>query len=174
MVQGKSHFFSEKHYSFSSFRQLTSLNGVQKVQNPYYANPFFRPKVVPNQQLTTNLNPPPSRDSSAVTTSVTIQTLTSSTIIPNRGRQLIYPKDQNTHLLNNGRTQDSEATVNTSPPQDDSRRWAHSVASAPIARRAISDERPNATLKPPDTNVSYLKTTYLSMFVCLKDNKPNR
>jgi hypothetical protein len=177
MLQGKLHlFFCLKHHFFFSFRQPTSLNGGQKVQNPYYANPFFRPKVVTNQQPTTSTTlAAPSRDSSTVTTNVTIQTLTSSaSTIPNRGRQPIYPKDQNSHLLTNGRIQESELTVITSPVQDDGRRWAHTVASAPIVRRAISDERPNRTLKPSETTVSHLNTIYLSIFIYLKDNKSNK
>ncbi len=139
-----------------SFRQSTSLNTAQKVQNPYYANPFFRPKLITNQQPTTTTNtnvPPPSRDSSMVTTNLSIQTVPSaSTAVTNRERQSV---------ASNGRTQESETTVNTFSTQDDSRRWAHTIASAPLARRAISDERTNGTLKSSETNVSYLNTNFL-------------
>jgi hypothetical protein len=55
-----------------------------------------------------------------------------------------------------GRVPDPDTTVIIPPVQDDSRRWAHSVASAPIARRVISEERPNAIIKPSETNVNHL------------------
>jgi len=88
-----------------------------------------------------------------VTTNLSIQTVPSaSTAVTNRERQSV---------ASNGRTQESETTVNTFSTQDDSRRWAHTIASAPLARRAISDERTNGTLKSSETNVSYLNTNFL-------------
>ncbi len=39
--------------------------------------------------------------------------------------------------------------------QEDNRRWAHNVASAPIARRTINDERQNVTFKSSETNVNH-------------------
>ncbi|CAF2946599.1 unnamed protein product [Rotaria sp. Silwood2] len=139
--------------------QPTTVNVGQKVQIPYSANPFFRPKIIPNQQPTTNTNlpppPPPTRDSSTVSTNSNIQTITPSTttIIANREKQSVYPKTQSSILLSNGQTQDSETITNTSSIQDDNRRWAHSVPSASIARRAISDERSNGTLKSSEINI---------------------
>lgn len=134
------------------------MNSAQKVQNPYYANPFFRPKIVTNQQppsANTNVSPP-SRDSSTVTTNVTIQSITSgSTAVTTRGRQPIVFKTQNPFGSSNGRIQESEPTVNLAATQEDNRRWAHTVASAPIARRAISDDRTNGTLKASETIVSH-------------------
>ncbi|CAF4987837.1 unnamed protein product, partial [Rotaria sp. Silwood1] len=147
--------------SVNTSGQPTSLNVGQKIQIPYNANPFFRPKIVPNQQLITTINtnlPPPSRDSSIVSTNSNIQTITPSTttIIANREKQPINLKIQNPLLLSNGRTQDSETTAittTTSSIQDDNRRWAHSVPSPPIARRAVSDERPNGIIKPSEINI---------------------
>jgi hypothetical protein len=146
-----------------SFRQPTSVNAGQKVQNPYYANPFFRPKLVTNQQPTTTTNtnlppPPPSRDSSTVTIQTSTSISTTTTI--NRGRQPVLFKPQNLLVSSNGRIQEPETTVNTTSTQDDNRRWAHTVASAPIARRAISDDRTNGTLKSSETNVSHLNTNF--------------
>ena len=162
--------FSNENHSLSLsifFRQSVAPNASQKIQNPYYANPFFRPKIVTNQQsinATTiagnTVSLPPSRDSSTANTNHTNQTLTSaSTTVVNRGRQpLSLLKTQNPIISTNGRTQEPETTVNTSGAQDDARRWAHSVASAPIARRTISDERSIGTFKTSETNVNYFNS----------------
>jgi hypothetical protein len=168
-LQGRSSFFSHQASLIFFFRPPTSVNAGQKAQNPYYANPFFRPKIVTNQQslTTTNTNlPPPSRESSIVTTNLTIQTFTSgSTTQTNRGRQPVLFKTPNPSISSNGRVQEPETTVNTLPTQDDNRRWAHTVASAPIAPRAINDERTNGILKSSEINVSHLNTNILSPFL---------
>lgn len=146
-----------------SYRSTAPVNGFQKVSNSYQANPYFRPKVVTNQvqpsTTTNNANlppPPPSRDSSIATTNVTLQTLTSgSTTITTRGRPSITLRPPNPPIPSNGRTQESETTVEPSSAQEDNRRWAHNVASAPIVRRmTTSDERPSITSKLSETNVS--------------------
>lgn len=67
----------------------------------------------------------------------------------------MVPKTQNPLISSNGRTQESEITVETSPMQEDNRRWAHNVASAPIVRRTINDERQNVTFKSSETNVNH-------------------
>ena len=133
-------------------------------------NPFFRSKAVTinqSQSSTTNINanlpPPPSRDSSIATTNVTLQTLTSgSTTILNRGRPPFTLRPPNPSILSNGRTQEPDTNVEPSTIQEDNRRWAHTVASAPIARRTISEERSNIASKTSETNVSHLITRFAS------------
>lgn len=154
-----------KTFSFLAFRQPTSQNASQKGQNPYYGNPFFRPKLVINQPqppttTTTASNgnlpsTPPSRDSSVVAAVLTVQTHTSAaTAVVNRGRPPVVLKTQNPIVSSNGRTQEPEITMDAPSTQEDNRRWAHTVASAPAARRTINDERPNIPFKSSETNVS--------------------
>ena len=163
-------------HSFSD-RQPVPVNGVQKVSSSYQANPYFRPKVVSNQvqpstttTINANLPPPPSRDSSIATTNVTLQTLTSgSTTIATRGRPSITLKGPNPPISSNGRTQESETTVEPSAMHDDNRRWAHNVASAPVVRRmTTSDERPSIASKSSETNVSHSTTKLLIKTPSLK------
>ncbi|CAF3641356.1 unnamed protein product [Rotaria socialis] len=139
--------------------QPTTSSVGQKLQIPYNANPFFRPKVVFNQQPTTSITTlqSASRDSSIVNSNANIQTLipSTTTIIANRDRQPTYPKAQSP-LLSGGRTQEPEPTATTSTVQDDSRRWAHAVPATSIARRVVSDERTNGTLRVSETNTTNL------------------
>jgi len=116
-----------------------------------------------------------SRDSTTTTTTTTLQTFVSSPTATNgtnvtgawtvnRAKQsLAYPASSNPHLLLSGQSALSPPSVRQPdiefnnvniPTQDDNRRWAHSVASAPIARRTVSDERPVVTAKNSETTVS--------------------
>lgn len=127
----------------SSFRLVNfslasrQTNSPIKAANPYYANPFFRPKVVTNQPSNVNNSAP------AITTTTTTAPIVTSTpstaVAGSRGRPAPPPpppsiKIQNPYLSTNGRTQEPDTTGNQTSTQDDNRRWAHNVASAPIAR----------------------------------------
>lgn len=144
-------------------RSLNSLifrqnNSPTKPANPYYANPFFRPKVVTNQSssvnnstttITTNTN------SSSINVNQIVTSAPSTALGANRGRQPFVMKVQNPYLSTNGQTQlETETTVNQTSTQDDGRRWAHNVTSAPIARRTVSDERPAPSFQSSETNVN--------------------
>ena len=154
------------------------MNTAQKVQNPYYANPFFRPKMVMNPSATTSNAPPASsvnRESSVVTTTIPFQTSTTSSVTNTsigRGKSSIYPQPMNPHPLTNGRLTDSETTVMTSSStnQEDPRRWAQSVGPASIARRALNDERLNGALSFSTANVSDEKILFSRPTLC--SNRP--
>jgi hypothetical protein len=116
---------------------------------------------------------PPSRDSSVVAAIVSAQILTSApTTVTNRGRPPVPFKTQNPIVSSNGRTQEPEITVDAPPTQEDNRRWAHTVASAPAARRTTNDERPNVPFKSSETNVSHLKRQFSSKFLFQKIANP--
>jgi len=134
-------------------------NSPIKAANPYYANPFFRPKVVTNQPSNVN------NSTAAITTTTTTAQIVTSTpstaVASSRGRPPPPPslppsiKIQNPYLSTNSRTQEPDTTGNQTSTQDDNRRWAHNVASAPIARRTVSDERPVAVaFQSSETNVN--------------------
>lgn len=130
------------------FRQATTTTTVtsnvgQKLQVAYNGNPFFRPKVIPNQQLINH-------DSSAGNSNTNIQAIPPTATIASRDKPSIS-------LLAGGRTQDTETTVSASSAPDENPRWAHVVPAAAVARRAINDERPNGKLQSSETNVSYRK-----------------
>ncbi|CAF1976196.1 unnamed protein product [Rotaria magnacalcarata] len=143
----------------NSSGQSTVSSVGQKLQIPYNANPFFRPKVVFNQQPTTAITTlqSVSRDSSIVNSNANIQTLipSTTTITANKERQSTYPKAQSP-LLSGGRIQEPEPTATTSTVQDDNRRWAHAVPATSIARRTASDEHTNGTLRVSETNITNL------------------
>jgi hypothetical protein len=133
-------------------RQRTATSSVQKHSNPYYSNPFLRPKTVVQQQ---NKATPSSsgsgfhRDSPIVTTTtVPLETSATTNITTIRGRTLIHPKTHSPSLQFNGRQIDSETSSLVSSNQDDARRWAHYVGPASIARRFLNHERPNRIMYP--------------------------
>ena len=141
------------------------MNSAQKVQNPYYANPFFRPKMVTNQPTASSNGLPasgPTRESSVVTTTIPFQTSTTSSMTnanSNRAKLSMYPQPMNAPALINSRLTDSETTgittnTSSSSNQDDPRRWAQAVGPASIARRALNDERPNGILNLSPASVS--------------------
>ena len=108
-----------------------------------------------------------SHDSAPVNTNVTNQT--NAVLTTTHGeRRSIYPKTINLPVPSNERVQDSETTVTASSVQDDSHFWAHSVSSAPIARRTIGDERPSEALKISETNVSHMNRYSLLILFVLK------
>lgn len=152
------------------------MNAAQKVQNPYFANPFFRPKMVTNQPaassngLTTS---GPTRESSVVTTTIPFQTSTTSSMTnanSNRAKLSMYPQPMNAPAPINSRLTDSETTglttTSSSSNQDDPRRWAQTVGPASIARRALNDERPNGVLNLSSANVSDKRAVLPSKSPC--------
>ena len=137
----------------------TTTNPSQRMTNPYYSNPFFRPKIVTNQSGTTanpSSAPVVSRETSVITTTVPFQQPASATnSMTNGTRPPIYPgRPSAPPSLTNGKFIDSETTFVTTSSQEEPRRWAHSVVPPSIAQRVLNDERPNGLVHSSATNVS--------------------
>ena len=137
----------------------TTTNPSQRMTNPYYANPFFRPKIVTNQSGTTanpSSAPGVSRETSVITTTVPFQPPPPTTNSMSNGtRPSIYPgRPAAPPSLTNGKFIDSETTFVTTSSQEEPRRWAQSVVPPSIAQRVLLDERPNGLVHSSATNVS--------------------
>ncbi|CAF1047889.1 unnamed protein product [Adineta ricciae] len=147
----------------SASGHTTVSSAGQRVQNPFYANPFFRPRVITNQQSTiTNSLRPTSPTSSSTTTATTTTDITApanepssttiGTLVP-KGRQPFYPRIQSPLLFSNGKPPDpTGTTMISSLPQQESRTWAQSAISTHIVRYNGANERLNGTLKTPEVN----------------------
>ncbi|UJR26635.1 hypothetical protein I4U23_007953 [Adineta vaga] len=134
-----------------------ALSAGQKTQNPYYANPFFRPRIITNQQPATTTNLVSTSPSSSTTTDISAQSIlpsssTVTTTLGNKGKQPFYPRIQSPLLFSNGKQPDP--TVITSASQDDSRPWIQSVVSTHIVRCNGNNERSNGPLKASEINVT--------------------
>ena len=92
--------------------------------NPYYANPFFRPRI-----LSRPIPLSPSNCDSS--------TISSNPLVPP-----VEPR------------RESKPTVILTSVQDENRRWAHSLTAASMARRAVSNDCSTGPVKPSAINVS--------------------
>lgn len=138
----------------------TSTNPSQRMSNPYYSNPFFRPKIVTNQSGTTTMPstaPAANRETSVITTTVPFQqpaSITNSTT--NGPRPSMYPsRPPAPPSLTNGRHIESETTFITTSSQDEPRRWANSVVAPSITQRVLNDERSNGMIHSSAPNVRH-------------------
>ncbi|CAF0765816.1 unnamed protein product [Adineta ricciae] len=144
----------------------TVFSAGQRVQNPFYANPFFRPRVITNQQTTTTNSLRPTSPTSSSTTTTTTTTTTTDITAPanealpttvgalvSKGRQPFYPRIQSPLLFSNGKPPDpTGTTMISSLPQQESRPWAQSAISTHIVRYNGANERLNGSSKTPEVN----------------------
>ena len=133
-------------------RREPSLSTRPSILNPYYANPFFRPRILPQQQTKhsrTILASPSNCDSSIMSIP---SSATSSTLNP-----LVEPVE--------ARRETQPPVILTSAP-DEHRRWAHSITAASMARRAVSNDYSTAPVKPSTIHVSDVHT-YSSSTDCI-------
>ncbi|CAF0859307.1 unnamed protein product [Didymodactylos carnosus] len=158
--------------------QLNDQTSNISRNNPYYSNPFFRPKVVVEQKGTV---PPPSDDSNKDSASsiVSITTTTSEAVpwdqnnaiarVNSRKQNNVYNTDNNANTCNvtviNGQpafsqrtTPRDESTGSTSTVLDnnmaalDLNRWAELVI--PTPRRSLSASLERQRMMAPKSNVS--------------------
>ncbi|CAF0850888.1 unnamed protein product [Adineta steineri] len=147
--------------SASTSAHSATSSAAQKVQNPYYTNPFFRPRIITKQQqptTTTNtsiLPPSSSPVPSTTNTDVTVQTIIPpSTTMTYRGKQPLNPRIKSPLLFSNGKSQDSNKTIITSLAQDDNRHWAHSVTSTQVVESITDNEHSIGPLKALETTAT--------------------
>lgn len=120
-----------------------------QLQNPYYSNPFFRPRIVQNSSQTTingngsitTINRDPSTTNM---TTIAVAPQNSSTLT----RTLPSSKTQSSLILSPQRAANSDVTIITAVNQDESRNWAHTVA-----RRFPADQIQKPTINLSTSNV---------------------